>query len=338
MANDQANPVTITAQAQPNIALVKYWGKRDRALNLPAAGSLSITLDALFTRTTVCLAPDQAHDSLLLNGSEHPATLARVSACLDVLRERAGNASRMHVETANNFPTAAGLASSASGYAALVVAASEALGLPLERGFLSGLARFGSGSAARSLFGGFVLMHAGVRDDGEDARAEPLLAPEEWPLSVVVAITTHQAKSVGSGEGMQRTRLTSPYHQAWVDTVDADLIQARDAIARRDFEQLAEVSEHSCLKMHADMLATRPPLMYWNAASVACMQRIRELRMSEGLGVFFTVDAGPQVKAVCLPQDAERVAVALAQISGVEQILTSSLGQGARVVPVTETV
>lgn len=325
-----------TAQAQPNIALVKYWGKRNTALNLPAADSLSITLASLFTRTQVVFDPALEEDTLLLNGAPDARTLVRVSACLDVLRDRADTTCRARVQTQNNFPTAAGLASSASGFAALVMAASDALGLPLERTFLSTVARQGSGSAARSLFGGFVHMHAGRRADGTDAFAEPLLAADAWPLEVVIAVTTHQVKSVGSGEGMERSRRTSPFHASWIDSVDSDLVAAQDAIRARDFEALAAVSEHSCLKMHSVMLSSRPPLMYWSPATLACMHRVRQLREQDGLGVFFTVDAGPQVKAVCLPADASRVAAALGEIPGVESILNTRLGEGARSVPAAE--
>lgn len=325
-----------TARARPNIALVKYWGKRDSTLNLPAAGSLSVTLDTLWTQTTVAFDRTLEHDALRLNGAVDACAGTRVSACLDVLRQHAGIAWRARVDTQNNFPTAAGLASSASGFAALVMAASQALDLPLDRKFLSTLARQGSGSAARSLYGGFVAMHAGQLADGSDAFAEPLLPPQDWPLTVVIAITTQQAKAVGSGEGMERSRRTSPFHANWIASVDDDLAAARSAVMAHDFEALAEVGEHSCLKMHADMLSSRPPLMYWSAATMACMQRIRELRGRDGLGVFFTVDAGPQVKAVCLPQDAPRVAAALAEVPGVECTMVSGLGAGAEILPEVE--
>ncbi|HET7267614.1 MAG TPA: diphosphomevalonate decarboxylase [Oleiagrimonas sp.] len=328
--------MTAIAQAQPNIALVKYWGKRDTALNLPAADSLSITLASLSTRTEVTFDPTLEHDVLLLNGAPDARTLARASACLDVLRERAGNPCRAHVDTRNNFPTAAGLASSASGFAALVMAANAALGLPEDRPWLSTIARQGSGSAARSLYGGFVHMHAGSREDGADAHAEPLLEAGAWPLEVVVAVTTRKAKAVGSGEGMERTRRTSPFYGQWAGTVADDIVLARAAVAARDFEALAAVSEHSCLKMHALMLSSQPPLMYWSPATLACMQMVRQLRERDGLGVFFTVDAGPQVKAVCLPADAAKVAAALREVSGVEAILRSALGKGARNVPMAE--
>jgi diphosphomevalonate decarboxylase len=166
-----------TAQAQPNIALVKYWGKRDPRLNLPATGSLPITLATLWTRTRVAFDESLRHDELRLNDAEDPVALGRVSACLDLLRRQAGTTACARVDSRNNFPTAAGLASSASGFAALVVAADAALGLALDRRTLSTLARRGSGAAARSLFGGFVSMAAGQREDGEDAFAAPVLEP-----------------------------------------------------------------------------------------------------------------------------------------------------------------
>ncbi len=318
------------AQAQPNIALVKYWGKRDSALNLPASGSLSITLDALRTCTRVEFDSTLAHDELLLDGVQDPAALVRVSDCLDLLRARAGIALHARVGTHNNFPTGAGLASSASGFAALVLAGSAALGLALDPRELSILARRGSGSAARSIFGGFVGMAAGERADGEDAFASPLLTAAQWPLCVVVAITSTRAKSVGSTTGMECSRRTSPFHAAWLAGADADLASARHALEQRDFAELAAVSEHSCMKMHAVMLASRPALVYWNGATVECLNVVRALRERDGVPVFFTIDAGPQLKAVCLPSAASRVAAALGAVAGVESVLTSALGPGAR--------
>lgn len=316
-----------TARAGANIALVKYWGKRDARLNLPAAGSLSITLAELTTRTRVIADSSLAADGLWLNGVEQPA--GRVSALLDELRRRAGGGPFCRVESHNDFPTGAGLASSASGFAALVVAAAAALGLQGSSTELSELARRGSGSAARSIFGGFVKMDAGRLEDGSDAVARPLLEPEAWPLEVVVAVTDAGPKSVGSRDGMNHTMETSPYYPAWVDSVPADLEQARLAVARQDFSTLAEVAEASALKMHASMLAARPGLIYWNAASLACMHEIHRLRES-GLEVFFTMDAGPQVKAVCAPGMGEEVAQHLGALAGVQQVLISGLGPGAQ--------
>jgi diphosphomevalonate decarboxylase len=320
-----------TATAQPNIALVKYWGKRDGALNLPAAGSLSITLDALHTRTHVRFDDTLTADDIALNGRHDAAQSRRLGAFLDLFRARAGITTRAHIESGNDFPTGAGLASSASGFAALAIAVDHALGLNLDQRELSILARRGSGSAARSIFGGFVEMAAGTRDDGEDAFATPLLEAAAWPLEVVIAITTREKKTVSSRAGMEHTRQTSPYYRDWIAAVPVDLAAARAAVRSRDFESLARTGEASCLAMHAVMLSARPGLIYWNAATVGCIQCIRELQRG-GTGVFFTIDAGPQVKAVCLPDHAARVVEVLRGVAGVEDVLPSGLGAGARVV------
>jgi len=316
-----------TATAHPNIALIKYWGKRDYAANLPAVGSLSITLGALRTTTCVEFQPGSHEDSVLINGAPDPAAQRRASACLDVLRRQAGVTHGAHIEAVNDFPTAAGLASSASGFAALAVAAAAALRLDLPKDALVDVARLGSGSAPRSLFGGFALL----RNAPDGIRCEQWLAAADWPLVVVVAITSDAAKAVSSREGMALSRATSPFYPAWVSSHEADLAAGRDAVRRRDFAALAELAEHSCLKMHAVMLATRPALLYWCPATLACMHAVRELR-AHGTPVFFTIDAGPQVKAICLPEAAGEVKRALAAVSGVTRILESGLGEGARVV------
>jgi diphosphomevalonate decarboxylase len=317
------------AAAHPNIALVKYWGKLDAGDNVPAVGSLSITLDALTTTTRVRFDDSLREDRFSLDGHAHPAGLSRVSRCLDLFRERSGVAAHAEVKSRNDFPTGAGLASSASGFAALVTAADRALESRLDRATLADLARRCSASAGRSLFGGFVEMGGDEELRGGAPPIRQLAPPDAWPLDVVVAITAAAEKEVGSTAGMERSALTSPYYPAWVESSAADLAAARLAVQRRDFAALAEVGEHSCLKMHAVMLASRPPLIYWNAATVACMRRVRDLRR-RGVPVFFTIDAGPQLKAVCLPGAGDEVAVALAAVPGVETVLRSGLGEGAR--------
>lgn len=325
------SPGRASAQAQPNIALVKYWGKRHDGLNLPAAGSLSITLEALHTRTEVAFDATLEDDAMSLDGRHDPEQAHKVSAFLDIFRQVGDIATRARVTSSNDFPTGAGLASSASGFAALTAATDRALNLELDARELSAMARLGSGSAARSIFGGFVEMAAGTRADGKDAVATPLLEAEAWPLKVVVAITTREKKSIGSREGMAHSRETSPFYDRWIDAVNDDLIEARTAVRSRDFEKLADIGEASCLAMHATMLSSRPGLVYWNAATLECIHCIRKLR-SKGVGVFFTIDAGPQVKAVCLPEAAARVAEALHNVAGVKEVLVSGLGEGARVV------
>lgn len=324
-----SSPETSAAKvrARSNIALVKYWGKADPELNTPAVGSISITLNDLWTETEVRFDPSLESDRLELNGVERADQLARVSRCLDLVRGLAGAHSKARVTSENNFPTGAGLASSASGFAALVGAATTALGVDCPARDLSILARRGSGSAARSLFGGFVEMHKGEAADGSDSYAEPLAAADSWPLKVLVAITADGEKVVGSGPGMGLSAATSPYYADWVASHPADMDAAREAIATRDFDRLADVSEWSCLKMHAAAMSTRPPLVYWNGATVDCFRRVRELRAG-GVPAFFTIDAGPQVKAICLPGAEDTIRSALADVAGVSDVIVTGLGPG----------
>jgi len=331
------------AQAHANIALIKYWGKRrgdGEQLNLPAVGSLSITLEALTTTTSVAFDAALSADTACINDRQlHAHELQRISSMLDLIRTQAREQGLMRhahahasVISDNNFPTAAGLASSASAFAALVTAATAAAGLKPDAAKLSELARIGSGSAARSIFGGFVMLPRGQREDGSDAVAAPLHEAAHWPLRVLIAITDSGYKKVSSTQGMRQTMRTSPYFDAWVAQQEADLQQAAAAIAQRDFAQLAELSEHSCLKMHASALAARPGVLYWNPASIACMHAIRDLR-AQGHAVFFTNDAGPQIKAVCLPEAEATVSAALQNIRGVQSVIHSGLGAAAALLP-----
>ena len=315
--------MSATAIAHPNIALIKYWGKREIRTNLPAVGSLSETLGALVTETTV----DARQDSLILNGRDQPGEQCRLTRCLDALREITGETRHARVTSRNDFPTGAGLASSASGYAALVTAAAGALNLRPDDSRLLDIARIGSGSAPRSMFGGFVLL--GI--DNDTTICTPVLAPGEWPLEVTVAVTSEADKAVTSREGMERSRRTSPYYEAWLESHAADLGRAQELVRARDFAGLAELAEHNCLKMHAVMMTTRPPLLYWSPVSLACMHAVRELR-EDGVPVFFTVDAGPQVKAVHPPEARAQVQQRLLDVPGVLRLIGGELGEGARLI------
>jgi len=307
------------SQAHPNIALVKYWGKAPGPGNVPAAPSLSITLDTLCTTTEV---ENAAKDALVLDGE--PADDPKVAACLARLRER-WDIPPLNIRTANNFPTAAGLASSASGFAALITAVDAHCDLNMTPQQRSDYARRASGSAARSVFGGFVALQ------GPSWHGETVLDADAWPLRVVIAIAQTGRKSVSSSEGMQRSAATSPYYPAWVSSTREDFDAALPLLRARDFAGLADLAEFSCLKMHGLMLSSRPGLLYWNAATMTCMHRIREMR-ADGVPVFFTIDAGPQVKAVCLPEAEQTVVEALSGVDGLQRVLTTGLGQGARVV------
>ncbi|MCB0258937.1 MAG: diphosphomevalonate decarboxylase [Calditrichaeota bacterium] len=321
-----------TALAHANIALVKYWGKRDAALNLPAVGSISMTLEALSTHTSVDFRDDLPGDMLILNG--RPAAVKqeqRVGAFLDLFRREAGITAAAEVVSENNFPTGAGLASSASGFAALALAAGAAAGLPLSPTRLSELARRGSGSAARSIYGGFVEMKAGERSDGTDAVAVQLQNAAYWPLAMLILITSEQEKELGSTEGMNRTAQTSPYYPAWIASSVSDLAAMREAIAGKDFQRLGEIAEFSCFKMHGLALSADPAILYWNDLSVTLIHEVRRLRR-QGYGAYVTMDAGPQVKVICLPEDAPKLQQQLGQIEGIQRILPTAIGGDARLI------
>jgi len=318
------------AVAPSNIALVKYWGKRDTALNLPATGSLSVTLDALRTHTEVVFDPALTEDVFLLDGAEAPRDAARVTRFLDLVRSTYGVSEHARVVTENDFPTGAGLASSASGFAALAVACDAALGLGLSPEALSALARRGSGSAARSLVDGYAEMRAGAAADGSDAYAVQVAPADALPLALVVAVTTRAAKTIGSTEGMQRTQATSPFYAAWLDATTRDLDAMRRALRTGDLPLVGALAEGNCLRMHATMLGADPGLLYWSAATVNVIHAVRALR-AEGVGAWFTIDAGPQVKVLCDTNDAEEIAARIASIDGVGEVLRAVPGAGARV-------
>ena len=328
-----AAPGRARAVALANIALVKYWGKRDAALNLPAAGSLSLTLDALPTTTTVAFRDDLPSDEFRLDGALAPErAAARVSTFLDLVRARAGISTRAEIASENGFPTASGLASSASAFAALAVAATAAAGLELSASELSALARRGSGSAARSIFGGFVRMRAGERDDGADATAEPIPGAADWPLRMVIAVVGGgRPKSALSTDAMQHCAQTSPLYPGWLDSVPGDLEAAEEAIRRRDVDALGQVTEQSALTMHAAAMASRPAILYFEPPTIACWHEVHALRQ-RGLRAYATADAGPHVKVLTDARDADETARALRAVPGVSGVMVSGVGAGAQVI------
>ena len=314
-----------TATAHPNIALCKYWGKRDRALNLPTNGSLSLTLAPFLTTTTVRWGVEA--DAVVLNGRAAEANEARkVLAVLDLL---APGRPGVEVDTSNNFPTAAGLASSASGFAALVAAANAASGAGLDHDALAVLARRGSGSATRSLDGGWVTWARGMRDDGLDSHGVPLAGADHWDVRMLVAVVQAGKKAVGSTEGMNHTQATSPYFAPWILSAEADLPEAAEAVLARDLERLGRIVERSAMRMHASMIAADPPLCYWQPGSLQVLAAVRELR-ARGVSAWATMDAGPNVKVLCAAEDTDAVQKALAEVANRVEVL--SPGGPARVV------
>ena len=314
---------TASARACANIALVKYWGKRPGPGNLPAEGSLSLALDALVTETRVTFDSGLPSDALELDGA--PADVTRVTAFLDLVRRRAGIATRARVITRNHFPTASGLASSASGFAALAAAATRAAGVELSPRELSRLARAGSGSAARSIFGGFVRMHAGPRDD--DAYAEPIASPLTSRVRMVIAVIGGGVpKTHGSRDAMEHVAATSPLYDAWLELVPLDLEAAHTALEQGNLDALGELAEANALAMHATALASRPAVVYWRPETLALLAEVRALR-ARGVGAWATIDAGPHVKVLCDAGDAETVAAAVRPLAS--DAMISAAGEGA---------
>jgi diphosphomevalonate decarboxylase len=288
------------ARAPVNIALVKYWGKRNEDLNLPVTSSLSVSLGGLDTETEI--SPVAGPDRLELDGAvvapDAPA-LRRLSAFLDLFREKPGRG--FSVRSRNPVPTAAGFASSASGFAALVRALDALFTWRLDARELSILARLGSGSACRSLHEGFVEWQAGVRADGMDSHARPL--PFAWPdLRVGLWTIESGAKPVSSREAMKRTVRTSPLYAAWPAVVESDLKALRAALGVRDLERFGETIEGNALAMHATLLAARPAIFYPTAGSIQAQGQVRAAR-ADGLRIWFTMDAGPNLKLFFLEGD-----------------------------------
>ncbi len=315
-----------TALAHPNIAFIKYWGNRDQALRLPVNDSLSMNLGGLITRTTVTFTFDEAGDSLRINDSPvFGPGLQRVSALLERVRSLAGIRLAARVESENNFPTGAGIASSASAFAALALAASTAAGLHLDERHLSQLARTGSGSAARSIPAGFVLWHAGTSD--EDSFAESIAPPEHWALTDCIAVVSAAHKPTGSTQGHALAD-TSPLQAARVADAPRRVALCRQAILQRDFDAFAAVTELDCNLMHAVMMTSEPPLFYWQPATLAVIQAVQAWRVS-GLPVCYTIDAGPNVHVLCPADKSVRVRRLLGEIPGVEQVLVSPAGGAA---------
>lgn len=320
------------AFAPSNIALTKYWGKRDHTLNLPLAPSISVALADLGTLTVVEPQADLEEDALFVDDRPlDDAGMAKVRRVLDEVRKLAGSHVKAGIRSINTVATARGLASSASAFAALAMAATKAYGLDLDASTLSRLARTGSGSAARSIDGGFVRWQKGERADGHDSFASQVFAPEHWPLRILVAQVHGGRKAVSSTMGMAQSTASSPLFQGWIRQCEVDVEVCQQALADKDLNKLAEVVEGNALAMHGTMLASRPPLVYWQPATVAIIHAVRQMRR-DGAECLFTIDAGASVVVLCSAQDARPVAQTLGQIEGIEQVLQTRVGPGARLV------
>lgn len=324
-----------SAIANSNIALVKYWGKRDKKLMLPQTGSLSMTVDGLQSHTTVEFDVKYDKDIFVLDDKEYSAgeEYEEVVNHLNLIREMSGRKEKAKVVSRNNYPTAAGLASSASGLAALSLAAARAAGLNLDKKELSILSRRGSGSASRSIAGGFVEWHRGEAENGKDSFAEQIFPQEHWPeFRLVVAVTSKKEKKIKSRAGMSKTVETCPYYKVWVnEIVPRDIETVKKALQERDFKTLGETAELNCLAMHATAMTTKPPIIYWNAGTMDVIHAVMNWR-DEGMQCYFTIDGGPQVKVICLEKDADEITKRLKEFPNIEDIIITKPGGEAKIV------
>jgi len=320
---------TASAVAFANIALIKYWGNRDDALRLPANGSISMNLDGLLTRTRVEWGGSRRKDSLTINGRSISGNgLQRVSLFLDIIRKMVGFSLAAQVTSKNNFPSGAGIASSAAAFAALALAGSKAAGLELSEAELSRLARRGSGSACRSIPSGFVEWRMDEGDAGSFASS--LAPPEHWELADCIAILSTEHKTVGSTTGHALAG-TSPLQAGRITGAPHRLDLCRRAILERDFEALAAVVELDSNLMHSVMVTSTPPLFYWQPSTLAVMTQVRDWR-SGGLPVCYSVDAGPNVHVLTEAIQGGKIASMLAAMPGVQEVRVAHVGGPAKLV------
>ena len=325
-----SNKFIATARAHSNIAFIKYWGNIDHELRLPANSSISMNLNELYTTTCVEWSDKYFADSLMINDHDSDKkALARVSQHLQRVRDRLKIDMFAKVESNNNFPMGTGIASSASSFAALTLAAIEAAKETLSERELSALARCGSGSASRSIPSGYAEWHYGTAH--ETSYAETFVDHDYWDLIDVIAIISREHKKTGSFAG-HGTADTSILQSARVDSAEERLQIVKDSIKNRDFETFAEVVEEDSNLMHSVMMTSRPPLFYWQPLSIKIMTSIREWRENEGIQVCYTLDAGPNVHCICVRSDAEKVKIKLKELSDTIEIRMSSAGRGAYVI------
>lgn len=318
----------ITAISCSNIAFIKYWGNTDHELRLAANPSLSMNLADLTITATVQFDPEFSSDTLTINGKPVTGSAAeRVFRQMDIIRHKANFTHRAKIATASNFPAGAGIASSAAAFSALAVAGAAAAGLSLSEAELSALARRGSGSACRSVPPGFVQWLAGGTD--ETSFAESIAPPEHWDLVDIVAVVSTEHKTVGSTGGHALAD-TGVLQAARLASAEERFIAAKNAVLARDLTALGMVIEEDAVMMHAVMMTSRPPLFYWQPATLAVIHAVRQWR-ADGIPAYFTIDAGPNVHLICERSHAETVASLVRTLPGVQKILRSGVGGGTKI-------
>lgn len=316
-----------TAVAPTNIAFIKYWGRKNEQLRLPENGSVSLCVSGLTTTTTVSFEPELKADEVVINDLRLEEEAARTSCHLDRIRAQANTTLHARVASINSFPTGTGLSSSASGFAALTVAAAKALQLDLGEKELSIIARQGSGSACRSIPDGWVEWLDG--DTSETSYAQSIYPPDHWDIVDVVAVVSQERKDVSTTNGQQRVE-TSPFFHARKAGMSQKIVDIKRAIADRDFTAFGEITEAEALNMHAVMLTSTPALIYWTAGTLEIMKLCARWR-SEGLEVYFTINTGQDIHLLVQKKDADRLQEVLRALSFVREVITSSPSAGASI-------
>jgi diphosphomevalonate decarboxylase len=322
----------VTIEAPANIAFIKYWGARDLERAVPVNPSISMTLTRCVSTTTVEPLGDGEDDEVLLAGNDGldlatGSFRRRIVEHLGRLRDWDGTRAGFRIATRNSFPSSAGMASSASGFAALTTAVVAALGRSVDEATLSELARLsGSGSASRSVIGGYVEWPA--EGSGDRCYAEQLAPPEHWALCDVVALVQEGPKKVSSLDGHVRA-VTSPHFERRLALIDDRLAEVRAAIADRDIERLGPVLEEDAVELHLIAMSSRPPIFYWTPPTLAVMAAMRRLR-DRGVSAWVTMDAGANVHVMCEPESEQEVVAALLDVEGVVDVLRDRVGPGPR--------
>lgn len=318
-----------TAKAHTNIALVKYWGKKDQDMIIPQTDSLSLTLDEFYTTTKVTFDDQLSSDQVSINSNLlGDQASQKVRNFLDLVRKMSGTTAFARVESQNHVPTAAGLASSASAFAALAGAASRAAGLNLDRRDLSRLARRGSGSATRSIYGGLVEWQRG--HDDATSYAKPIMEEVDFGLEMLAIMVDTTAKKISSRFGMQQSVASSPYYKVWPEIVAHDMAAIKEAIAARNIDAIGEIAETNALRMHALTLSAEPGFTYFDSDTLKAMRAVRALR-DNGIHCYFTMDAGPNVKVIYDRQDRQSIFKALSTEFGADRLVVSKPGPGIKI-------
>ncbi len=318
-----------TAKAPANIAFIKYWGKRNAKLRLPMNSSISMNLTEIFTITSVEFDVKLKEDLVRIDGKVvSDKEKERVVKHIERIRRLAKVNLKAKVESRNNFPKGTGLASSASGFAALTLAASKAAKLNLTEKQLSILARIGSGSACRSIPSGFVEWRAGNTNESSYARS--LHSPDYWSICDVIAIVGRKSKKVGSTEGHALVE-SSPFFKTRLSGMKKKVDEIKTAMKEKNFSKFGEILEEEAINMHSVMMTSKPALYYWTPETLKIMLKVIEWR-GQGLESYFTIDAGPNVHIICREQNVDKIKARLVRFVGIKQVIINYPAEGARIV------